>query len=1688
MRGLQSLLQTAAILILAILPAAAAENPNTARGFAPERVYQFGDLDSVNLFNGNLLVHFAIGQRYPVSSQLSYGLTLSYNSKVWDTVTHVVPANECGGSDEGLTSLPHFTSNAGAGWSLGMGRLFPVSDATGTGYFLFESPDGGGHVFGRALQFHQRGNLNSNAIYLTTDNSHLRLTITGWQLEQSPLDDAPVAATVELPDGTRQYYKVGATQGFEDWSLDKILDRFNNTIAVSWDTPGLTETISDPFGRQTVIQYQTAHENTRPYRKVVASVTVPAFTDPATGQNTATYRFSYNWVRLSVPAQLNICDPPYIDDVPLLAVLTLPDGTTFQMDHPQHTYSPYGTVSEPMMRTLTLPTGGYISYGYNGYLLPTETCKVNQPSQDGVVTRSYVDPFGKTQTWTYTQALGSTSYDTSQCQYDSSTPREGLQEPYDLSTTTVTTPSGAKEVHYFSVFQGGAPGTAGQEISPHNFRWEEYGRAITHGVAGIGSKLLSEEVYDCSSGVCPATPARSTYLEFESHGGDAPNFWDVLPKSSRTVFSDDPVGSDSRYVETTSDDYDGYGHYRKTTTGGNFAFGNVRSTYTNFNPGTGPDGRIGGVDPFAGNTAWILGTYSDDSVTENSHTAKTESYFEPGTGFLLRRRTLLGDGTTAANVARDAHDLLTVFSRNGTGIVTGEKNFGGDRCGVATLDDCGATITCPTLATIESSGVLPAGAIPEYEIAYDASYGTPSLTRFKKCNGTSMPFDSFHAVVDPTGVVSQTVATDGLSTSYVYDALGRLRSVTSPGESPLQVVYTPATRSGTALVPATATVTRGTTESRFQYNGLGRVWKEMRRMADGQWSLRATTYDEGGRIETQSGFEQASTGFAFQPVNRTSYTYDGFDRPRTVTAPDSHVTSFGYRGISERTTTVTIATGASETPAKNRETFDRQGRLISVVEAADTAAAVTTNYAYDVGGRLISVLMGTEGQSRGYLYDNRGFLLLESQPELGASGNGGITHMEYDARGHGHRQAVAYGADVRTDLDPAERVLRVFDIQWQRDLKLYQYDSGSQCVGTTCAGKLSLAARYNYDPDLGTVAVTESYQYSPVHGRPVRRDRTVGTTAAFTGASFYHTQSYDLLGNVQSITYPCRGIASPCEDTAHAPRTVSYGYTNGLLTNVGTWGTIAYQPNGLVASIRHNSPQYAATEVWAPDPWQIARPARITVTDPSNNTLWTSGNYDYDGAGNVKTIGATSYSYDAFSRLTQWTGGNGGATQTTTSITYDTFGNQLATQVAFCGTNAGGSRRCGGTTTQARTVVGTTNHYAGQTYDAAGNVLSDGTRNFTYDPLNVTMRTQAGGRDFRFFYSADDERIAAVEMLPGGGRRTTFTIRGFGNELLSEWLDGQWKEDEIWRGTQLLATESPTGRTNQHLDHLGSPRVKTNAFGAYLGSQDFSPFGSGGTSNGGALQFTGHERDAANLGGGTVDLPDYMHARYYSAGMGRFLSVDPSDSDVSRPQSWNRYSYVLNRPVNGTDPDGRCAVDGEQHGWLWCVGHAFGLVETQHERATNARVFFFMNAVTMGGREVDTSKMSDAQVNATFREFNRRWRAIAMSSQDPTHALDPAQVVVQHIPDSARHVLDAIDLFGSPLAGYKGGRAFANDGRGNGQVLPTTDANGDLVSYREWDVNPRQPGVDRGGERLVTGSDGSAWYTSDHYQTFIRIR
>jgi ribonuclease T1 len=91
------------------------------------------------------------------------------------------------------------------------------------------------------------------------------------------------------------------------------------------------------------------------------------------------------------------------------------------------------------------------------------------------------------------------------------------------------------------------------------------------------------------------------------------------------------------------------------------------------------------------------------------------------------------------------------------------------------------------------------------------------------------------------------------------------------------------------------------------------------------------------------------------------------------------------------------------------------------------------------------------------------------------------------------------------------------------------------------------------------------------------------------------------------------------------------------------------------------------------------------------------------------------------------------------------------------------------------------------------------------------------------------------------------------------------------------------------------------------------------------------------------------------------------------------------------------------------------------------------------------------------------------------------------VPQEAQNALNEIDKGQWPPQDIQGGGTFQNDGRGGGEVLPREEPNGTQITYQEWDVNPAGPNG-RDAIRIVTGSDGSAYYTDNHYNTFTKIR
>lgn len=152
-------------------------------------------------------------------------------------------------------------------------------------------------------------------------------------------------------------------------------------------------------------------------------------------------------------------------------------------------------------------------------------------------------------------------------------------------------------------------------------------------------------------------------------------------------------------------------------------------------------------------------------------------------------------------------------------------------------------------------------------------------------------------------------------------------------------------------------------------------------------------------------------------------------------------------------------------------------------------------------------------------------------------------------------------------------------------------------------------------------------------------------------------------------------------------------------------------------------------------------------------------------------------------------------------------------------------------------------------------------------------------------------------------------------------------------------------------------------------------------------------------------------------------------------------------------------------------------------------------AFTLSSRDSDSSASTGSTVSKTSNDstVSKTSSVQAKPGADtkqasPSAAATPAQQTSSDAPPRVIATLAEIDAGRWPdsanAPGTKGGITFRNsEGR-----LPAVGAGGGRVVYQEWDVNPKKNGQGRDAERIVTGNDGSAWFTLDHYETFSRIR
>jgi len=216
---------------------------------------------------------------------------------------------------------------------------------------------------------------------------------------------------------------------------------------------------------------------------------------------------------------------------------------------------------------------------------------------------------------------------------------------------------------------------------------------------------------------------------------------------------------------------------------------------------------------------------------------------------------------------------------------------------------------------------------------------------------------------------------------------------------------------------------------------------------------------------------------------------------------------------------------------------------------------------------------------------------------------------------------------------------------------------------------------------------------------------------------------------------------------------------------------------------------------------------------------------------------------------------------------------------------------------------------SGYSYDAAGNLISDGVNPYSYDAEGNLVQEITGSGTVKFSYNALNQQVRTDWLSSGSAAEVAFNLSG---QLASLWWasDGSLLLGKAYLGS--IPLESYLPRTNmayfQHRDWENTERVITDASGNVTNIRISQPFGDGAANTTGSRDntydgFTG-------LWDGAASSTNHAQYREYSNIEGRWLSPDPYDGsyDLTNPQSFNRYSYVGNNPLGFVDPSG---LDGK---------------------------------------------------------------------------------------------------------------------------------------------------------------------------------
>lgn len=715
------------------------------------------------------------------------------------------------------------------------------------------------------------------------------------------------------------------------------------------------------------------------------------------------------------------------------------------------------------------------------------------------------------------------------------------------------------------------------------------------------------------------------------HAGGADNY-DVAYNSDGSVTTTNPLGKETTYHFNTIQGarrlVSVEGHASASCAAANKAYtydangwlssktdwaGNVTS-YTRNAKGlvTGVTESDGSAEERTTTTTYITGFNLPDVITEDG---KTTDYDYDGFG----RVTSVTVTDTATSESRTTS--YTYYSNttdaNGNTVLGKLHTVNGARTDVSDIttysyDSQGRLINITNAASHET----------DY-LSFDAAHRPLTFT---DGNGvlTTLVYDAVGRLTSSTK--------SGATWSYAYDAVGNLESVTSPDGVTLVYAYDNARRLVGIEDELGNTIT-------YTLDAAGNITNEVYKDSGNTLRYSHTrAYDELSRLITDIDGNSDETAYLYDVndnltsvtdgnLNATTYAYDGLNRLISQTDALSGITSYGLNAL-DQTESVTDPRSVATTYTYNAfgdvltETSADRGTITYTYDSAGNIASRTDgkgqviSYSYDVLNRITAVAYtGASALNESYSYDacTNGIGKICSVTDAS-----GTAAYAYDALGNLASVSETRGALNFTTSYSFNGAGRLTQITYPSGrVVAYGYDAAGN-ISSVTADSQSIAGSITYMPFGGvssltfgnSVVLTNSYntayqltnkQHGGLSNTAYTYDAAGNITAK--GATSYGYDALYRLLNEDIFTYTYDAIGNRLTDSAN-----SYSYTSGssILSAVNA-NAITTDAGGYITATTGHS--YT---------WDAA--GRLASVSDSGGTLAT---YTYD-ANNQRTSKTTA--------------------------------------------------------------------------------------------------------------------------------------------------------------------------------------------------------------------------------------------------------------------------------------------------------------------------------------------------------------------------------------------------------------------------------------------------------------------------------